>query len=652
VFSDPSSPFVAGLESLAVGGLFLLFGYLLANSLFSWARLDRVTLWALAFPSLMAFTLVVMLIHLATGGAVLSRGWVTRGITLAVAAVTFVLWLRRRSRDRPRVSRAEALTLAGMVVLALAVWGSVVFQDLPLPHKADTTLHMGWASQLLNGESTPSGPITGSIPNYYPWLFHALVAVVARFTPGGRAYHTLGPLQLMEVTASIMALYALGKHLVRRWSGAAAAALLGALTGGFGYFLARHADVITIPRGLSATKYGGDLFFVRSYNVAFGNLAPPFPRDVTYVLFSAFLLLLLLGLRGGDLRYVLAGGVTLGLMGLTGAEALFVGMGVALLACLYRGSLSRLRVASATFGPAIALWLLWLAPLFYGYFRLGGFRSMAARPVHLTLAQVLMTWGIATPLAVWGATRALPRVRRDPAVWLSLSVVVAAAAPIVGLVVPRILGKAFVTLERAHRYWPFVSLGVVLLGAFGLSDLFDRASRASVRRVTALAAASVALAIPSPILATVAETDALPPNPEVTRALEGDPNTVLNALSPVPGDPHVVAVPKHLERGSFAYTGYREVAFQWTRPDFGHIRWIHIFDHIASPELRIEANYRLTTGVDIGFLPWLALARRFGVDEVAVPARRIQASAFQNCPKRSGLVDDFIVVYVPGCRSP
>ena len=666
MFPAPASPAVAGIEGVAVAAVLWLFGLLLAGTLGRRLSLDPLTRCALAFPSLIAFSLVLMLGHVLTRGWLFSHPWAVRAIVAVTALVLLAVRTReRRARGvgsrsgdepdpaqaggRPRWERAELWALVGVVVLALLVWGSPVFRMNLVGFRGDISLHTGWANQLLNGASLPGGPLTGDIPNYYPWLFHGLIALISLFTPGGRPFVALGPLQFLIIAGWTIAFFALGKQLAGRWLTGAAASVLCVMCGGFGFVLLRHLDVVVDPRHGGAATYMGDLLYKRSYNMAFANLVPPLPRDVTFCLFAVFLLLLVLALQRGDLRFAVGGGIILGLIGLVGAEAAFVGVGAGVFLCLWPGGLPRLRLALALFVPFLALWALWVIPLFWNYVHLGGFRNMASLPVSLTPVQILGAWGVATPLACWGAIVWVPRVRTVTALRVPLVVLASAASFLIAsYILPDVLGGGFLTLSRRHRYWPFVFLGVSLFAALGLCDILDRAARRARWLAGVVGGIVVLLAIASPTVASLAIFEEAEPPPLLSEALEGHPN-LLNALSPEPGQPHVVAVPEYLERLVFAYTGYPMVAFQWTTPDFGHIRWADIFDHMPSPDARLQANAALTTGVAIGRVQWLELAHRYGVDEVLVPQGRIQASAFEGCEGIARAGPGYFVVHVATC---
>jgi hypothetical protein len=186
------------------------------------------------------------------------------------------------------------LLLGGIAAGALLVWGSPVWRAFPIHFGGDTSMHAAWASQLLDGEATPSAAITGQIPNYYPWMFHATLALAAVFMPNGHAVVALSPLQLALAMGTLLALFALGRSLAGGAAGGAGVALLAGATGGFGYFLSRGPTLLFSPRG-HETDFGGDFLFVRSYNPAFYQLAPPFPRDLAFAFLVCALVLAVVG---------------------------------------------------------------------------------------------------------------------------------------------------------------------------------------------------------------------------------------------------------------------------------------------------------------------------------------------------------------------
>ncbi|HSL68498.1 MAG TPA: hypothetical protein VK977_10135, partial [Actinomycetota bacterium] len=71
----PPNPFVAGVEAAVVAAAALGLGYLCVDFVGRRWDLDRIARWGLAFPAFVAFVLVVMLLHIATGGAVLGNAW-------------------------------------------------------------------------------------------------------------------------------------------------------------------------------------------------------------------------------------------------------------------------------------------------------------------------------------------------------------------------------------------------------------------------------------------------------------------------------------------------------------------------------------------------------------------------------------------------
>ena len=203
---------------MVVAALLLGFGFLLADAVLSrWnVPADGLFRWGAALPALAAYTFALSLIHIATRGHVFSNPWLVRTVTLAVAA-----WLmfRKVRKLRQRATRSAEISaerepghrpdrivpwvVAGaLLVGALILWGHPVFQSMPLNLNGDTPLHVAYAGQMMNGEATPSAMVTGKVPNAYPWLYHAFLADLARFTPGGRAYHAMSPLQILLVAGA------------------------------------------------------------------------------------------------------------------------------------------------------------------------------------------------------------------------------------------------------------------------------------------------------------------------------------------------------------------------------------------------------------------------------------------------------------------
>src|SRR5205823_7968252 len=115
VLPAPSSPAIYGIESGIVALAFLGFGYLLADFATARLRVDDVLRWGLAVPAVAAYTLVLMLLHMASRGRVLSDPWLVRGLTLAAALVLVALRARRRRDEgRPERSIRRALIVAGV----------------------------------------------------------------------------------------------------------------------------------------------------------------------------------------------------------------------------------------------------------------------------------------------------------------------------------------------------------------------------------------------------------------------------------------------------------------------------------------------------------------------------------------------------------
>jgi hypothetical protein len=659
MLAAPSSPAVAGLQAAVVAGLTLGFGYLIADALLGRRDADRVMRWGLALPGFAAFTVLLMLLHMATGGGLLSRPWLTRGLTVAISIglLGWKLAISRRHKGDP-LGPSDAL-LAGLVVVSMLVWGTPVFRIMPLHYGGDTSWHAGFATQLLNGEVTPTAAITGDIPNQYPWLFHSMTALLAAFTPGGRAYHALGPLQLLLPAGAVLSLVALGREITGKLGTGIAAGLLGALAGGLGFFGLRGLDLVLHPRaeaGAEGMRYLGDLLIKRSHNIAFHHLAPPYPRELSYVLLVGFLLLLVAGLRRQSLGLVALSGAVLGMTGLAGAEALIVGAGVAVLILVLPVGMPRSRLAGALILPAVALYSIWLLPLTVNYVRLGGFVNITdVEPVNLPLLGILVSWGISTPFAVYGAIRWGPLLRRDIGIRVPLAMVLSAGAILLlSAVIPGALGEAFLSLGRRHRYWPLLHLGVVLWGAVGLSDLLERLHPWRRWLVPVVAVAVVALAVPSPVVASLAFPDKIRHREDVGASLLGHGGRVIDVLATRIGQRCVVAVSGPVTQlAVFSYTGFRLVAASWKTnnpTNKARIRWRDIYRYVPFDPERVADNRVLTIGGDNPTY-WRWLVDKHGVDAVVVSGNDAPNPVFRPYPSEPVPLDPgTVVVWVGSCK--
>ncbi|CAN5694592.1 hypothetical protein BH18ACT15_BH18ACT15_14690 [soil metagenome] len=631
------------------------FGYLLADWLIGKRAFDDIFRWAMALPALVAFSLCLMLLHIASSGAVLSSSLIVRGSTLVIAAALLARKLRTGRRGRPSAYARQKRVFVGLVAFGVAVWSFPVFFSLPLWYEGDTATHAVWIGQLMNGETTPSALITGAVPNYYPWLFHALSAFTARFTPGGHALHTLGPLQMLFVAGNVAGLFALGRAISGRWPAGAFTALFGALTGGVGWIAAHGIHLVTDPRnygGRAAVRYAGDLLLVRSYNIGFHDLAPAYPRDLTYLLLPVLLLLLLTGLSRSSLRAFGAAGVVLGLLGLLGGEAFMAGFATCgLVALMARGA--RVKALAAAWAPGLFLFGLWAGPVLYNYRRFVGFADITVvDPVTLPWWAILGAWGIVTPLAVYGGVRWLPDRVRSPEAGVLFAFAVSATALVAVASFGADTVGGFKTLFRPHRYWPLLFLAVALLAGAGAAHLYRRLRGWEPRRLAVVRWAVVCLAVASPIVAGLA-LPPLDPDGPLAEAATGDPGALFNLMRAPQGRQCVIAVPDEaLAREAAAYTGYRLVSVlgRVDRPtNAARIRWADIYERIPRDAERARANHTLTHGLGPP-ARWHRLVKQYGVDFLGVPLSRLDAPVFHGLPVRRAESGDIAVVRVGGCE--
>jgi hypothetical protein len=651
MLAAPSSELVAGAQAVVVAAFLLGLGYLVVDAFVGRRTMTEVARWGLALAGLCALSLLAMIVHMATSGGLFAHPEIVRVGLIVVAGTLFALRVaRREGRDRRHVWIA-----LGLVGASVLVWGTPVFRMMPLTATADTQLHSGWIDQLMAGETTPGATLTGDVPNYYPWLFHSVGALTTAITPGGTPYHSLAPLQLVQVAGAVLALFALGHALTERALTGFGAALLGGLGGGFGFVMLRGLDVIADPRaedGTAALTYQGDLLFSRSYNIGFHNLAPPFPRDLAFGLLITFLLVLALRIRGPEGWVEVTAGVVLGLVGLTGGETFLVGAALALVVVLFD---SRTRGATATrlFLPALALYALWIVPIAVAYARLDGFVSIThIIPVALPATAILVSWGLTTPFALaWlvtlGSVSRGSRAVRLCVMFVAVSGAMLAAAAII----PETLGDAFDTLGRKHRYWPILYLSIVLPAAVGFTAVVDRLRNRS-RRLSAVAVALVTcVAVASPVVASIALPTHIGRYPEIGAALRSEPGSLLRQLRDE-GPGCVVAAPQEIAREVFSFTGYRMVLWtgNWLGANRARIRWANIYEHIGSEEERVEDNRTLVSAAGTAEA-WRATASRYDPDLIVIPADRRNEPALrglQTIPTVYG-PSDYVIVRIGDC---
>lgn len=626
--------------ALPVAAGFLGLGYLVVDSLLGSRPVETVTRWGLALPGLMLFSLVVMLVNIATGGAIFGNALLARTIVVTTAAVLLarkILVMRaRRSRT---IDRAALWTLVGVILAALLIWGSPAFEMLPFPWRKDIRLHTGWVHELLNGASTPTAGMIGDIPNYYPWLYHSLLSLVTLFSPGGRAMGALNALLFIQIVGCAGALFALGRQLGGSWLSGAMAALFGALTGGFGFLLLDELDLVTATRA-DTLKYMGDLIVRRSPNMGFHNLAPPFPRDVGFALLPAVVLLVTLGIKHKSPSLLFASGLTLGMLGLTSPDAFLVAVGATVVLGLFAVDIGRIRFWFLVPGVALAVYALWAGPLVYNYFALDGFAQTHSPPLELTPLAIIFAYGITVPFAIFGLVRFLPRARIDEGVRVmtALLLTVVGFVLLAGLLSP-ILGEGFTTLAYTHRYLPVLYFSLALFAALGAGQILVWLAKRRYWLAGVAGLLIVAVAIPSPVLGSMA-LPATIDEPMLHEALTGNPDSILNVLASQGGGACQAAVPEQIGVETFAYTGYRLVLHPLVpRPSNANrarIRWFREPLGLSNDVQRLKDNLVLTQGqgTDEHFDELVDL---YDLNLIVVPSEIANTPRYRSFEARTGL---------------
>ncbi|HEX2267407.1 MAG TPA: hypothetical protein VHI97_04270, partial [Actinomycetota bacterium] len=437
----------------------------------------------------------------------------------------------------------------------------------------------------------------------------------------GRPFHALGPLQLMQVAAVVLSLLAIGRMVKPGLITGVTTVFFGSLAAGLSFALIPRFDSV-----LGTPRSGGPR---GTYNAVYNNLAPPLPRDLGYTLLLAFVLLALYGILDRSPVALVAGGVVLGLAGLTSAEFFFVGLGMALLLTAFSRDMPRLVVAGAFFVPALALFSMWLVPLAVNYARLGGFvNTTAVRATVLSPVSILLSWGLATPFAVYAALRWLPVHAAQPGARVLLVFLVSSGVLVLASsAIPRLLGAGFAVVGRASRYWPVFHLAVALIAGVGAALLFDRLVAWRPLAAVGVAAVLAGLALPLPLDVSLDHSSSAPAASPIRSALLGRSRNFLTDVASSGRHKCTVAAPSSLPLQIFAYTGYRHVAYVGSgrhRGNYARIRWRDIYGRISRESDRLADNRILTEGRGDPST-WRRLAFRYGLNFVVVGREKLGA---------------------------
>jgi hypothetical protein len=286
------------------------------------------------------------------------------------------------------------------------------------------------------------------------------------------------------------------------------------------------------------------------------------------------------------------------------------------------------------------------------FIELGGYRNITlVGPVTFSALAVLVSWGVMTPFAVVGAWRTLPRIRSDAGVRLIAALSLTASAAVLGPTrLSGLMGEAFLSIGRPHRYWPLLYLALALFAGLGAGYVLDR-MRSLGRRRLAGGAVIVFISLASPVVATLALPGERPIPEPLQRAVLGDSRALLNILYRSDGKSCNVAAPPELTFLTQTYTGHRHVFFSFSPLHVGNyarIRWADVYDRIPSDGERVLANRVLVTGHG-GLGAWQAAVDRFDVDAIVIKSERADQLPFSAFRSEAASDVPYTVVRLTGC---
>ncbi len=530
---------------------------------------------------------LVMLQPLA-GVSVAGSPWTVR--FAVVAAAGLAIW-RLRSRSIGRLDpRPLAATLSAGLLVSAPAW-LAPGDDYPA-RATDVLWHEGWIRQLAGGGRAPGG-IYADVPNAYPWLEHALAALV--LSAGGLSMTaTLIAVEALMLLALGTGTWLLAIELDLGTGAAAWAAVLALAGGGLGWLQAAGpaavltatradpattpADLLRFQRGIGA--FGGDLLLSPAPTPALGNIPPAMPRELGLALVPLAAWAGVRASRRASPRWWAAAGAAAGLAFLASPVAGIVAA-VVLVAVALAGRRPDAWPAPAAFAVVT---VVWLGPLAWHAADLGGFVSTTrGTPVEPALAQALWAPAVLLALAVAGvgliARRPGGRMPLAVAAALVLPGAAAAAAPGLG---------AVPALTRVLHYLPAAALGLALPAGVAAAWLVARAGRWRIAAAAAIAVAACAsAATASAGTAEMLRRSGEEPVLRCGVSLGGPDAGTIAVLGPpgrfAPDDPLALTV--------FARTG--APLLYVPRP---RIRFPDVYLHIAAQEPRFAALRDIAVG--------------------------------------------------------
>ena len=333
--------------------------------------------------------------HRQAGGSALAHPWPLRALALAGLGI---LAARMRGRLRPpRPPRWTAIPAA----LALVLLSGMLLTDGATNPRGDMLWHEGWIRQVAGGVDASNGLYEG-VPNAYPWLYHALAALLMTLLGIGLgdALTLVAVLMLLLIAVGAWLLCAeLGLHeRARRW--AAVLVLAGA---GLDWLLPADPPLGEYPDGAF-----GHLLASPQPTPGLANVPPPLPRDLGLALIALVLWLGARWVARGTRASAAAAGAALGLAALAAPpSALAAAAGLAAMALARR----RGRGVVLVVAVAAAVFAVWAVPLAVHASDLGGLvTTTRIAPTGLDALDTLVALAPLLALAIVGlrAARGLP----------------------------------------------------------------------------------------------------------------------------------------------------------------------------------------------------------------------------------------------------